>query len=65
VHRDDEDGRMEGKVMDTAPYNEEHKKGPTDVINVSWAIGKFFLVHFIFLLLTIDDDDYPCSVENR
>jgi hypothetical protein len=40
------------QVTDTALYDKEHKKGPRDV-DISWAIGKFFfLVQFIFLLLT-------------
>ena len=39
------------QAMDPAPYNEECKKGPRD-INISWAVGKFFLFHFIFLSLT-------------
>ena len=36
-----------------ATYDEGHKKGPRDVDDIPWAIGKFFfLIHFIFLLLT-------------
>ena len=38
------------QAMDTAPYDEEPKKGPRDVDVVSWAVGKFFLVHFIFFV---------------
>ena len=37
------------QAIDTAPYNEEHKKGPRDVVNISWAIDKFFL-HFFFFV---------------
>ena len=30
------------------------EKGPRDIVNdISWSVGKFFLVHFIFLLLTM------------
>ena len=42
---------QKAQVTDTALYDEEHKKGPRDVNDVSWAVGKFFLVHVIFWLL--------------
>jgi hypothetical protein len=41
---------QQGQATDTAPYDEEHKKGPRDVNNVSWAIGKFFSCSFQFFV---------------
>ena len=42
------------QAIDTAPYNEEHKKGPRDVVNVSIS---FFFISF-FLLLTMATSPY-------
>jgi hypothetical protein len=38
------------QATDTAPYDEERKKGPRDVVDVSWAVGKFFFISFHFFV---------------
>ena len=37
------------RMAHTAPYDrEKEKKGPRHIINVSWAVGKFFLSFLIY-----------------
>jgi hypothetical protein len=48
---------------------EEHQKGPKDVNNVSWGVGRFFshLISFFitYKILIDNDDDCPDHEMNR
>jgi hypothetical protein len=67
-------GMEEWKVQatDMALYDEEYKTGLRNIINISWAICKSPLVHFIPLSLTkfldinyCQQQQLPSPVENR
>ena len=62
------------RQTDTVLYDKDIKKGPRDIDDVSWAIGKFLFLFFSFFcysqdfyIFTIadDNDDYTSLVENR